>query len=84
MRLPALLPSPPLPVLTQTSVRINSGRTAQAKQFGVVQGRWPVKSAKFLLGLLKNAQSNAEVNGLDVNELQGPFWPSSRSSGPRN
>lgn len=47
------------------------GRTAQAKQFGVVQGRWPVKSAKFLLGLLKNAQSNAEVNGLDVNELTG-------------
>ncbi|KAK4705178.1 large subunit ribosomal protein L17e, partial [Phenoliferia sp. Uapishka_3] len=46
------------------------GRTAQAKAFGVVQGRWPVKSAKFLLGLLKNAQSNAEVNGLDINELQ--------------
>ncbi|KAM0751149.1 60S ribosomal protein L17/L23 [Meredithblackwellia eburnea MCA 4105] len=46
------------------------GRTAQAKAFGVVQGRWPVKSAKFLLGLLKNAQSNAEVNGLDVNELE--------------
>ncbi|KAI5479429.1 hypothetical protein MNV49_003573 [Pseudohyphozyma bogoriensis] len=46
------------------------GRTAQAKKFGVVQGRWPVKSAKFLLGLIKNAQSNAEVNGLDVNELE--------------
>lgn len=45
------------------------GRTAQAKKHGVVQGRWPVKSAKFLLGLLKNAQANAEVNGLDVNEL---------------
>ncbi|KAM0787564.1 hypothetical protein ACM66B_003634 [Microbotryomycetes sp. NB124-2] len=46
------------------------GRTAQAKRHGVVQGRWPVKSAKFLAGLLKNAQANAEVNGLDVNELQ--------------
>lgn len=45
------------------------GRTAQAKVHGVVQGRWPVKSAKFLLGLLKNAQANAEVNGLDTNEL---------------
>ncbi|KAK4056929.1 60S ribosomal protein L17B [Microbotryomycetes sp. JL221] len=45
------------------------GRTAQAKKHGVVQGRWPVKSAKFLSGLLKNAQANAEVNGLDVNEL---------------
>merc|ERR1712230_216795 len=40
------------------------------KQFGVVQGRWPVKSAKFLLSLLKNAQANAEVNGLDVTELE--------------
>ncbi|ORY92579.1 hypothetical protein BCR35DRAFT_285925 [Leucosporidium creatinivorum] len=49
------------------------GRTAQAKKHGVVQGRWPVKSAKFLLGLLKNAQANAEVNGLDVNELTGMF-----------
>ena len=25
------------------------------------QGRWPKKSAEFLLGLLKNAESNAEV-----------------------
>merc|ERR1711939_1081919 len=46
------------------------GRTAQAKVHGVVQGRWPVKSAKFLLSLLKNAQANAEVNGLDVTELE--------------
>ncbi|GAA5937586.1 uncharacterized protein JCM15063_002059 [Sporobolomyces koalae] len=45
------------------------GRTAQAKVHGVVQGRWPVKSAKFLLGLIKNAQANAEVNGLDKDEL---------------
>ncbi|GAA5957884.1 hypothetical protein JCM8115_006278 [Rhodotorula mucilaginosa] len=45
------------------------GRTAQAKIHGVVQGRWPVKSAKFLLALIKNAQANAEVNGLDKDEL---------------
>ncbi|GAA5989257.1 hypothetical protein JCM11641_003853 [Rhodosporidiobolus odoratus] len=45
------------------------GRTAQAKVHGVVQGRWPVKSAKFLLSLIKNAQANAEVNGLDKDEL---------------
>ncbi|GAA5957624.1 hypothetical protein JCM10213_001419 [Rhodosporidiobolus nylandii] len=45
------------------------GRTAQAKVHGVVQGRWPVKSAKFLLALIKNAQANAEVNGLDKDEL---------------
>ena len=38
------------------------GRTAQAKVFGVTQGRWPAKSAEFILGLLKNAESNAEVS----------------------
>lgn len=37
------------------------GRTAQAKVHGVTQGRWPVKSAEFVLGLLKNAESNAKV-----------------------
>lgn len=37
------------------------GRTAQAAVFGVTQGRWPVKSVEFVLGLLKNAESNAEV-----------------------
>ena len=41
------------------------GRTAQAKQEGSTtgQGRWPKKSCEFLLGLLKNAESNAEVSG---------------------
>lgn len=38
------------------------GRTAQAKnRHPNGQGRWPVKSAKFILDLLKNAESNAEV-----------------------
>ena len=37
------------------------GRTAQAKVFGVTQGRWPVKSVEFLTNLLQNAKSNAEV-----------------------
>lgn len=32
----------------------------QAKQWKATQGRWPKKSAKFLLQLLKNAESNAE------------------------
>ncbi|RUP50385.1 50S ribosomal protein L22 [Jimgerdemannia flammicorona] len=45
------------------------GRTAQAKPFGVTQARWPAKSAEFVLGLLKNAESNAEVKGLNVDEL---------------
>ncbi|KAI8370370.1 50S ribosomal protein L22 [Radiomyces spectabilis] len=45
------------------------GRTAQAKEFGTTQGRWPVKSVKFVLDLLKNAESNAEAKGLNVEEL---------------
>ena len=39
------------------------GRTAQAKneKQSNGQGRWPAKSCEFLLALLKNAESNAEV-----------------------
>jgi len=32
-------------------------------------GRWPKKSAEFLLQLLKNAESNADYKGLDVDRL---------------
>lgn len=39
------------------------------KQFGVSKARWPVKSAEFLLGLLKNAESNADAKGLDTGAL---------------
>uniref|UniRef100_L2FVM4 Large ribosomal subunit protein uL22 n=1 Tax=Colletotrichum fructicola (strain Nara gc5) TaxID=1213859 RepID=L2FVM4_COLFN len=46
-----------------------AGRTAQGKQFGVSRARWPVKSAEFLLGLLKNAESNADAKGLDTGNL---------------
>ena len=35
------------------------GRCAQAKSWRASQGRWPKKSAHFLLDLLKNAESNA-------------------------
>lgn len=67
-----------VPILTRTSIahccrRVipfhrfcgGVGRTAQAKQEGSTtgQGRWPKKSCEFLLGLLKNAESNAEVSG---------------------
>ena len=37
------------------------GRAAQAKMTGATQCRWPTKSCNFLLHLLKNAESNAEV-----------------------
>merc|ERR1712122_31913 len=45
------------------------GRCAQAKQWGTTQGRWPKKSAEFLLQLLKNAESNADLKGLDTDHL---------------
>lgn len=45
------------------------GRCSQAKQWKTTQGRWPKKSAEFLLQLLKNAESNADYKGLDVDRL---------------
>lgn len=56
------------------------GRTAQAKNEGQSngQGRWPKKSCEFLLALLKNAESNADVsvvNGLAAGSLW--IWPAS-------
>merc|ERR1719456_751053 len=49
------------------------GRHAQAKNCpgaAATQCRWPTKSCKFLLHLLKNAESNAEVKGLDTENLE--------------
>merc|ERR1719446_547601 len=45
------------------------GRTPQAKEFKMSQGRWPVKSCKVLLGLLKNAEANAEFKNIDSDNL---------------
>ena len=39
----------------------NIGRTPQAKEFKVTQGRWPEKSIKYLLSLLKNLETNANT-----------------------
>eukprot|EP01067_Filipodium_phascolosomae_P005122 Filipodium_phascolosomae@DN3156_c0_g1_i1.p1 len=46
------------------------GRTSQAKEFGCAQGRWPEKSCRFILDLLRNAEANAEVNNLDPEKLK--------------
>ena len=49
------------------------GRTAQAKNLALSTGgqaRWPKKSVLFMLDLLRNAESNAETKGLDVDQLQ--------------
>ena len=43
---------------------LKAGRTAQAKEFGLSTGRWPEKSVKHILSLLKNVESNAETKGL--------------------
>merc|ERR1712017_14785 len=47
------------------------GRTAQAAPAGSTNGqaRWPKKSCEFLLGLLRNAEANAELKDLDVDKL---------------
>merc|ERR1719420_2938477 len=45
------------------------GRTPQAKAFKMSQGRWPVKSCKVVLDLLRNAESNAEMKNLDTDNL---------------
>jgi large subunit ribosomal protein L17e len=46
------------------------GRSAQAKMHKTcTQSRWPIKSCEFLLNLLKNAESNAELKGLDIDNL---------------
>lgn len=45
-------------------------RTAQAKEFGVLQGRWPEKSATNVLPMLKNMISTATAKGLDVAKMK--------------
>ncbi|CDZ97671.1 60s ribosomal protein l17 l23 [Phaffia rhodozyma] len=45
------------------------GRASQAKQFGTTKGRWPEKSVRFILRLLKNAESNAEAKEISAEEL---------------
>jgi large subunit ribosomal protein L17e len=45
------------------------GRASQAKQFKTTKGRWPEKSCKFMLRLLKNAESNADAKNIDLEDL---------------
>ncbi|RVW52612.1 60S ribosomal protein L17-2 [Vitis vinifera] len=66
---------------------VELGRTAQAKnRHSNGQGRWPVKSAKFILDLLKNAESNADVFerlgcGFSL-RISHPGKPSSEAKAP--
>merc|ERR1719345_47855 len=45
------------------------GRTPQAKEFKKTQGRWPIKSVKVVIDLLRNAESNADFKNLDADNL---------------
>ncbi|XP_032944832.1 60S ribosomal protein L17-like [Rhinolophus ferrumequinum] len=45
------------------------GRCAQDKQWGWTHVQRPKKSAEFLLHVLKNAESNFELKGLEVDSL---------------
>ncbi len=47
----------------------STGRTGQAKEFGLTKGRWPEKSVRIVLALLKNAKSNAEAKRLNVENV---------------
>ncbi|KII72468.1 60S ribosomal protein L17 [Thelohanellus kitauei] len=45
------------------------GRKSLCKKYKCSQGRFPEKSCRFILNLLKNAENNADVKGLDVDRL---------------
>lgn len=46
------------------------GRKAQVKNHKWTQGRWPAKSAEYLLHLLNNAEANADFKSLDPEKLR--------------
>lgn len=46
-----------------------TGRTGQAKEWGLTHGRWPEKSVKVVQSLLQNLKSNAESKRLNVDKL---------------
>lgn len=48
---------------------VKVGRCAQGKQWCWTQGQWPKKECWILLHVLKNAEGNAELKGIDVNCL---------------
>ncbi|KAM7116529.1 large ribosomal subunit protein uL22-like [Molossus nigricans] len=49
------------------------------KKWDWAQGQWPKKSAEFLLHVLKDADSNAKLRGLDVDSLVTELMQVSRA-----
>ena len=45
------------------------GRCSAAIQFGLTKGRYPEKSVRIILNLLKNAKANGEVKGLKDDKI---------------
>ena len=45
------------------------GRCSAAIQFGLTKGRYPEKSVRIMLNLLKNAKANGEVKGLNDDKI---------------
>ena len=54
---------------TNVSTAFTNQNSLTGKQFGATRARNPVKSAEFLLSLLKNAEANADTKGLDTGNL---------------
>lgn len=47
----------------------NIGRTGHAKELGLTKGRWPKKSVRIVIGLIKNTVSNGEMKKLNIDKL---------------
>jgi len=45
------------------------GHCAQAKRHKHPCARWPEKSCRYLLDILQNAESNAEIQGIEIDQL---------------
>ena len=45
------------------------GASTASDTYSALSGRWPEKSVKFILRLLKNAEANADTKSLDLEEL---------------